>query len=125
MSKRLPVRKVSDQALEKDNNEYSLMVINTMSATKPLIVPVTVDNCSIDMEVDTGAAVSLIAETTYKQHWTDKPLQSSMTRLKTYSGEEIEVIGTIQVNVQYNNQQASLPLLVVGVVDRVCLGESG
>ncbi len=79
MSKRLPVRKVSDQASE-ENNEYSLMVINTMSATKPLIVPVTVDNRSIDMEVDTGAAVSLIAETTYKQHWTDKPLQSSMTR---------------------------------------------
>ena len=67
------------------------------------------------MELDTGAAVSVISEHTYHSTWPhDRPaLQQSSIKLQTYSGEELEVIGSISVQVCYEDQQEELPLLVV------------
>ena len=40
-------------------------------------------------------------------------MQNSDTKLKTYSGEEIVVQGTLQVDIVYNEQHANASLLVV------------
>lgn len=66
------------------------------------------------MELDTGAAVSIISEDTKKSLFPDVPLQHSRITLRTYTGERIEVAGEIQVNVQYGQQAVErLPLVVV------------
>jgi hypothetical protein len=65
------------------------------------------------MEVDTGAAVSLISFETYEIHMRDVPLLPSNARIKTYTGEVIKVMGQLNLDVVYNMQQARLPLLVV------------
>ena len=88
----------------EENDEYFLMSVNTVSSNKPIVVPVMVDKHPLNMELDTGAAVSLVSEETFNQHWPDKPLQESSIKLKTYSGETIEVQGTVH---------AKLPLLIV------------
>ena len=70
----------------------------------------------LTMEVDTGASVSLISNQTYRTTWTATkrpPLQPSDTRLYAYSGELIEVLGTISVTVCYKQQTKQLSLLVV------------
>ena len=67
------------------------------------------------MEVDTGASLSLISEETYRANFSSCFLQSTEVRLKTYSGEYITVLGSINVEVTYNHQRATLPLLVVKV----------
>ena len=41
----------------------------TVSHTTPIVVPVEINNMTINMELDTGAAVSLVSEETYNQHW--------------------------------------------------------
>ena len=68
------------------------------------------------MEIDTGASVSLISEGQYKKLFDQRKPQINKTNdiLRTYSGENLRIIGTIHVNVLYKNQTVeNLPLLVV------------
>ena len=41
------------------------------------------------------------------------PVLSSNIRLKTYTGERIDVIGELMVNVSHHQQSESLPLIMV------------
>ena len=62
----------------------------------PIVVDITVQNKKIKMEITTGAAVSLISETMYRKTWKEceaPPLQSTKTKLKTYTGEEVLYTG--------------------------------
>ena len=65
------------------------------------------------MELDTGAAVSLVSECTYRHLCPNKPLQETTTCLRTYSGEQLVILGQLEVEVQYGAQRAHLPLCVV------------
>ena len=71
------------------------------------------DGKPLTMELDTGAAVSLVSESTYQEYWPDRQLQECKTRLSTYSGEPLGVLGTLEVEVQYGEQRAHLPLVVL------------
>ena len=76
-------------------------------------VGVRLEGKPLEMELDTGAAVSLIAEGTWKQLLQEKPLEPAAMKLKTYSGEELEVLGQLVVRVRYGAQESKLPLIVV------------
>lgn len=65
------------------------------------------------MELDTGASLSIISESTYFSFFRSIPLQTSTVTLKSYTGEPITVRGQIDVFVQYGDQSATLPLIVV------------
>ena len=67
----------------------------------------------MEMELDTGADVSLISEETYNNRWKHIPLQESTTTFRSYSGDLIGVKGQMEVNVTYGDQHRKLPLLVV------------
>ena len=73
----------------------------------PVNSQVSVDGIPMTMELDTGAYISVISEHTYHSTWPhDRPaLPLSPTKLRTYSGEELEVIGSISVQVCYEDQQ--------------------
>ena len=97
--------------------EYTLYpVVQQQSASAPLRSMVKLDGKELSMEVDTGASLSLMSETTYKKLWesdTLPDLQQTAVKLRTYTGEEIGVLGCINVKVQSKEQEAHLPLLVV------------
>ncbi|XP_062620753.1 uncharacterized protein K02A2.6-like [Saccostrea cucullata] len=64
------------------------------------------------MEIDTGASVSIISEETYKA--IGKPdLQESKAKLKTYTGDEIPILGTCRVKVEYKSKSVNIPITVV------------
>ncbi len=64
------------------------------------------------MEIDTGAKVSIISKHEYDK-LPDKPqLKKANTILKTYSGESIQPVGQIEVEVNYNGQRLMLPLII-------------
>ena len=67
----------------------------------------------MSMELDTGAAVSVMSEDTYNQLWPHATLKQTSTQLKTYSGAPLPVVGQEQVDVRYEEQSAQLPLMVV------------
>ena len=65
------------------------------------------------MKLDTGAAVSLVSESVFSTLCPGKTLQSSSSHLRTYLGEKLPVLGQVDVDVQYGDQHACLPLHVV------------
>ena len=68
----------------------------------------------VQWQVDTGAAVSVISYSTFQNLWDQTPaLKKSHTKLQTYAGEEINVLGSFSTTVSYKGQEEDLPLLVV------------
>ena len=92
-SKQLPRKSTSGrntvktvQPLETESlEEYPLNQLTQNSGSKPIELNVDVLGKSISMELDTGAAVSLISEETYKKSFPDVSLQESTVKLKSYS----------------------------------------
>ena len=112
-----PVLTVSqtDTAQQEDTDEYTLYTLHSPSSTLPITVAVQMEGSSVQMELDTGAAFSLMSETAFRQLFPTKELQPSTIRLCAYSGEPIEVMGSVYIDVIYKEQSAhvQLPLLIV------------
>ena len=68
----------------------------------------------MQFELDTGAAVTVMAKSTFLHLFPNLTLQQSMIALKTYMGELMSVVGEISLEVLYQDQgPKSLPLVVV------------
>lgn len=80
---------------------------------KPLVITVNVHGVDIDMEVDTGASVSLISEETFHQLQLSMLIapQPSTAKLVTYTKEAIVVAGSVKVKVEHNKQRVALLLI--------------
>ena len=101
------------QEIEEEEKGYELYNIKS-SKPDPYCVNINVNGHEITMEVDTGASVTVISEQTYRQTLKSVPkIQPSDANLHTYTGEEIKVLGLIKVPVEYSNQKATLPAIVV------------
>ena len=106
----------TNSVAEPDEVEYPLHALTT-GKNHPLTVKVKINNADLQMEVDTGATLSIISKKTYERLWPTQKLapllKFSHATLKTYTGEQIKVLGSIDVNVTYQTQKRRLPLLVV------------
>ncbi|KAI2645031.1 Transposon Tf2-9 polyprotein [Labeo rohita] len=67
----------------------------------------------MDMQLDTGEAVSLMSELSYKEFLAHFPLNKTSMQLITYSGERIPLLRSVDVPVQYEKQNVTLPLVIV------------
>ena len=71
------------------------------------------------MEVDTGAAATIISKETFKEinqgHSAKKKLEMkpAHVKLRAYTGELIKVLGTVDVILKYEGQKNELSTLVV------------
>ena len=83
------------------------------SSTHPITVTLDVNDKRVKMEVDTGAAVTIITEKVKDQLFPNTPLRKSSLRLKTYTGETMPVLGEMPATVTYGEQKCSLTLTVV------------
>ena len=76
----------------------------------------TVNHSELEMEIDTGASVSVISEATYRRLGDADhapPIRNSTVTLRTYTGEDIKVVGAVQVEVEHQGERKELPLIVV------------
>lgn len=83
------------------------------SASKPIYVSVLIENVKLNMEVDTGSAVSLISKKLYDKCFSKLPIQLTKTRLTSYTGEIIQLLGFIEVSVRYEYHNKKLNLFVI------------
>ena len=101
---------VRDQVVGEECSEateYHLHALSTQQSSDPIIVEVSINGEQVHVEVDTGAAVSLVSEAVCKQLWPSLALQQTPVKLKMYSGAPLEVKGRAQVEVRYQGQEAS------------------
>ena len=106
------VRHVKDE-VEGSDREHSLYSLPEPKGSPSYQVTLEMSGQPISMEIDTGASLSLISESTYKSRWPTKRLLPTMAKLRTYSGETLPVLGTMQVQVCHNHQLVDLSLVVV------------
>ena len=108
------VQQVDESDIDSDDSIQPILTVNQrQGGLPPIKVLVEVDGCSIPMEVDTGASVSIMSEIMYHKLWPRRSLGTSLIRLQTYSKEPIAVVGSTEVQVAYEGQIAKLPLVVV------------
>ena len=92
--------------------DYSLFTLSTTQ--NAVTVDVDMDGKKVNMIVDTGAAVSLISEKTFYEHWGEEKLQQADDiTLTSYTGQSIAVLGKIEPEIKYNAQTVRMPILVV------------
>ena len=103
--------------LQPDSHEYAMFYSSTVQDDRsPIQVTLSVSGADVTMEVDTGAALSIISEETYNRQWAKDnapPLQQCTARLKTYTGEALSVKGALDVLVVHRGTSKQLSLVVV------------
>ena len=103
------------ESQEIDPPEYPMYSFHS-SESQPLAVELQIQNVPVRMEVDTGASLSIMSHQMYSSTWSKEclpPLKPTEAKLRTYTGERIDVLGAIKVDAQYENQKASLNLVIV------------
>ena len=87
-----------------------MFTVNTCSNTNELnnffTVTMTSNGHSVGMQIDTGAAVSVMSVVTYEQLWPQGnglTLKPTNTKFTTYSGGVLKTVGILACNVEYQN----------------------
>lgn len=97
-------------------------VSDSRGTRKEYIVPVAIDGKTVDMELDTGASVTIIPKSIWTDVLASKPVERTDVKLRSYSGHEIPVIGEARVQVAYRDQEAVLPVVITGNDGPVLMG---
>ena len=101
---------------ELEEDLISQVYMLPSSKTKPLKTVVNINNKEVEMEIDTGASVSVMTHTEYKRLWSPKsrpPLHVAGIKLKMYTGCTIKIYGTCEVVVNHQGDEEKLPLIIV------------
>ncbi|XP_065199339.1 uncharacterized protein K02A2.6-like isoform X1 [Sycon ciliatum] len=103
-----------DQCDEALSSDFMIANIGSQhSHTGKFRVDVHVNGKPLNMELDTGAQLSIIPEALWKQLWGDVKLNATKTALCTFSGAPLTVVGEACVDVQYQSQHVQEKILVV------------
>ncbi|XP_058858757.1 uncharacterized protein K02A2.6-like [Acipenser ruthenus] len=112
-----PRKEESMHVVEEESEVYTMFNVRSkQQREKPITVEVIINDQVTTMEIDTGASVSIISESTYNRNWPldNKPeLTTSDVVLRTYTGEQVPILGSISVLVKYQGQEIYLRLTVV------------
>ena len=100
----------SEESVEAD--QWPIFTVKTENQ-KDISLYLEIEGKSLKMELDAGAAVSIISEKVYHELFGKIPLKPSTILLKTYTSEAVHVLGEMDVKVKYETQSATLPLVVV------------
>ena len=113
------VEQEDEEPASNASSDLDDMPLMNIQAVKPtmskagIMLDLAVEGSPLQMELDTGASVSIVSEKTWKALPQAPNLQRSPIKLKTYTGQELRVLGQATVQVQYGLQERQLPLVVV------------
>lgn len=86
----------------------------SLSKYRPVCITLLVHNKYLNMEIDTGSALSCISARTYQNNYSELPLHPcQLLKLKFYNGSIIQPLGYIRVDVTYQNKRKTLDLYVI------------
>ena len=77
------------------------------------------------MQIDTAADHTIMCKSVYRRDFSHIPLRKSKIRLCTYTGDPITVCSELLCDIVYDEQNLTLPLIVVDHHERpITLGRS-
>ncbi|XP_063839146.1 uncharacterized protein K02A2.6-like [Ostrinia nubilalis] len=92
-------------------NFYNLVV--SSDGDGPYFANLKVENILCKFEIDTGSKLSVISKKFYDRNFSNLPIEQKQITLKSYTGDVIETLGFIMVNVSCGKKQAKLNLFVI------------
>ena len=98
---------------EEQDDEFQIFKIGQTAPEPSIIIPLEINGVPVPMELDTGASLTVISETLWKEKFPTSTLEPSNIRLKTYTGEELKVLGQATVAIKYGEQNCNLPVQIV------------
>lgn len=96
-----------------DNGFYNLNDLISSEGEGPYYVKIFVQNVPCKFEIDTGCKISAISKVFYEKHFMYIPIQSEILNFSSYTGDVIETIGYIMVDVSCGRESAKLKLYVI------------
>ena len=105
----------SESASDTDTEFLKTVTTNTNGKSNREAIHLTpcINGKNLSMELDTGAGVSVISQADYEKHFSDLSLKDTDLKLRSYSGEEININGMINCEVSLDGQTKQLNLYVV------------
>ena len=79
--------------------------------SKEFIVPVAIDGKTVDMELDTGASVTIIPKSIWTDVLASKPVEHTDVKLRSYSGHEILLSEKLRFKLHIVIKKPYYPLL--------------
>lgn len=106
------------QKLEMQEASIIEYVNNVESSVKvpnvgKIWIKVKINNLQVNMEFDSGAAVSLISYNEFLRKFNNACLKSSDIKLNTYCNSDLQIVGLAEVQVSLDSQSKMLKLYVV------------
>ena len=115
------VSEQTDSTVEE--HEWRVLTLKHTSSP-PILAQVQLSGKEVTMEVDTGALASLMSVQQWKSLGIPNDLDPVRCTLRTFTGESVAVLGQVQVQVRYQQQEKTLPLLVVKGSGFALLGQN-
>ena len=109
-------RNVHHTEVKEELTDLRLFAVDsgTDKNTDSFFAELGINGTPLLMEVDTGAAVTLVSEGIWEDKLGKIPLEDTDVVLRTYTGERLKVLGQAMVAVQHQqNPAVTLPLIVV------------
>ena len=98
-----------DVEQEEDNTDNSVDIFTIgKNSASPICVELYVDEKPLTMEVDTGAAVTIVSEQQFQRLLPQGQVSKSTVVLRTYTSEIIPMLREAQMNVKYKGQSYTL-----------------
>ena len=98
---------------DSGSEEEQLLYRLEQHKASPIMVNVQVNGVPVSMELDTGAAVSVMLQQQQKELFSTAQLQPSKVILRTYTAQSVGVVETLPVKVVYEEQEKDLSLFIV------------
>ena len=110
-----PKLQTTHQVEHAEDDEVYRINNTTQKGETPITVRVHINGVGVEMEIDTGASITIMSEDTYRKLWPNinESLRPTHVKLETYTGQQIRVKGSKMVQVQYGDQSKKLSLVVV------------
>ena len=110
-----PTHQVEPGEVEGPDMDDLILRVNSVgrSVVKPYMAVLEINGKPLKMEVDTGAAVTLISQATLRALFPQAELQKSTLTLHTYTTESLGVVGQLEVKVRHRGYEGNHTLYVV------------
>lgn len=114
----------NDEGEVSGEEEVVFVNISKLSSIhcSPLYVKLNINGKDINMECDTGSAISCISKECYNKLFSDLPLEPCQLVLKYYTGETVRPLGLVRPLVEYKGRKKILELYVIENGRTVLLG---
>nr|CAH7751883.1 unnamed protein product [Callosobruchus chinensis] len=106
------------ESCDVEEDEESLLLLGFLSSLEyqrenPLQVCLDIEGRKVPFEIDSGACRSVMHKKDYDKYFSHLDLCKVKYDLRVLTGEGVNILGEVDVFVSYNNNNVSLPLVVL------------